>query len=83
MHPYPDLSIATYRYIPKRGEANGFNQKLVQAIQNDGRVFVSSTMLDGRFTLRLAVLSFRSHLDDVDQVIEVLQEKVGVLERDN
>jgi aromatic-L-amino-acid decarboxylase len=79
--PYPDLSIATYRYIPKRGEANEFNQKLVQAIQNDGRVFVSSTMLDGRFTLRLAVLCFRSHLDDVDQVIEVLQEKVKALER--
>jgi glutamate/tyrosine decarboxylase-like PLP-dependent enzyme len=81
--PYPDLSIVTYRYLPKRGEANEFNQKLVQAIQADGRVFISSTMLDGKFTLRLAVLSFRSHLDDVDQVVEALQEKVKALERGN
>jgi glutamate/tyrosine decarboxylase-like PLP-dependent enzyme len=79
--PYPDLSVATYRYVPRRGDANEFNQKLVQAIQADGRVFVSSTMLDGRFTLRLAVLCFRSHLDDVEQVIEILQEKVRELEQ--
>jgi aromatic-L-amino-acid decarboxylase len=78
--PYPDLSVATYRYLPKRGKANQFNEKLVQAIQADGRVFISSTMLEDKFTLRLAVLSFRSHLDDVDQVIEVLREKVEELE---
>ncbi|MBN1993067.1 MAG: amino acid decarboxylase [Anaerolineae bacterium] len=79
--PYPDLSIATYRYLPPRGNANVFNQKLAQAVQNDGRVFVSSTMLDGKFILRLAVLCFRSHLDEVDRVLEVLQEKVEELKK--
>ncbi|MBN1218678.1 MAG: amino acid decarboxylase [Anaerolineae bacterium] len=78
--PYPDLSVATYRYVPKRGDVNAFNQKLAQAVQYDGRVFISSTMLNGKFTLRLAVLCFRSHLDEVDRVIEVLQEKVRELE---
>ena len=34
--PYPDLSVVTYRYIPKRGDANEFNQKLVQEIHRDG-----------------------------------------------
>ncbi|HZW38204.1 MAG TPA: aminotransferase class V-fold PLP-dependent enzyme [Ignavibacteriaceae bacterium] len=77
--PYPDLSVATYRYIPKQGDVNNFNAKLVQAVQQDGRLFISSTMLDGKFTLRLAVLSFRTHIDTIDQLIEILQEKIKIL----
>ena len=75
--PYPDPSIVTYRYIPKRGDVNQFNQRLNQAVQKDGRIFLSSTMIHGKFTLRLAVLGFRTHLDRIDQAIEILQEKVG------
>ena len=74
--PYPDLSIVTFRYIPKHGDANDFNRRLTDAIQQDGRVFISSTMLDGKFTLRLAVLGFRSHLDAIDGFIRILKEKI-------
>ncbi len=77
---YPDLSVVTYRYIPKRGDANEFNQKLVQEIHNDGRVFLSSTILNGKFTLRLAVLAFRTHLQTIDLTLEILREKVKALE---
>ena len=79
MGPFPDLSIVTFRYIPQRGDVNQFNQKLVNAIQKDGRIFISSTTLDGKFTLRLAVLGFRTHLDTIDQAIEILQEKVRAI----
>ena len=79
--PFPDLSVVTYRYIPKRGDANLFNQKLVQEIHKDGRVFLSSTMLDGTFILRLAVLAFRTHLDTIDLTLEMLREKVAMLTR--
>jgi len=77
--PYPDLSVVTYRYIPKNGNADEFNEKLVKAVQNDGRVFISSTMLDGKFTLRLAVLSFRTHLATIDLLLKILKEKVNLL----
>ena len=53
--PDPDLAIATYRYVPARGDANAFNRQLVREIQQDGRIFVSSTLLKGEFVLRLAV----------------------------
>ena len=76
---YPDLSVVTYRYIPKRGNADDFNERLVKAVQIDGRVFISSTMLDGKFTLRLAVLSFRTHLATIDLLLEILKEKVKLL----
>lgn len=74
--PYPDLSVVTFRYVPKRGDANAFNEKLIREVQRDGRVFLSSTMLDGKFTLRVAVLCFRSHLRTIDLALEVLKEKV-------
>jgi glutamate/tyrosine decarboxylase-like PLP-dependent enzyme len=73
--PYPELSVATYRFIPKNGDANAFNKKLMEEIQKDGRVFISSTMLDGKFMLRLAVLSFRTHLSTINILLEQLKEK--------
>lgn len=81
--PYPDLSIVTYRYIPDRGDVNQFNRRLNHAVQQDGRVFLSSTLIDGQFTLRLAVLGFRAHLDTIDRAIEILQEKVKEIERNH
>ncbi|MFQ5603352.1 MAG: pyridoxal phosphate-dependent decarboxylase family protein [bacterium] len=78
--PYPDLSVVTYRYCPKRGDANEFNQKLVQEVLNDGRVFLSSTMLEGKFTLRLAVLAFRTHLQTIDLTLEILEKSVKKIE---
>lgn len=76
----PELSVVTYRYLPKTGDANAFNKKLLDAVVADGRVFISSTMLDGEFTLRFACLAFRSHLSTVDILLNVLRDKTGLLE---
>ncbi len=78
--PYPDLSVVIFRYRPASGDADAFNKKLVEAIHRDGRVFLSSTILDGRFTLRLAVVSFRVHLETIDLTIEILDHEVRRLE---
>lgn len=81
--PYPDLSVVTFRYLTKQGDVNEFNQRLVQEIHKDGRVFLSSTMLDGKFTLRLAVLAFRTHLQTIELALDILREKVRFLEKDS
>jgi hypothetical protein len=39
-------------------------------------------MIDGRFTLRLAILSLRTHLETVDLAITILREKARQLEHD-
>lgn len=72
----PELTVVTYRYVPPTGEADAFNKRLLEAVVADGRVFISSTMLDGKFTLRFACLSFRTHLINVDTLLEVLSESV-------
>jgi glutamate/tyrosine decarboxylase-like PLP-dependent enzyme len=77
--PYPDLSLVTYRYLPKRGDPDDFNQRLMEAIQNDGRIFVSSTRVDGAFVLRAANVNFRTHLDEVDEALDVLNRKAKQL----
>jgi aromatic-L-amino-acid decarboxylase len=80
--PPPDLSIVTFRYLPRQGDPDAFNRKLINAVQRDGRVFLSSTKMDGKFTLRVAILSLRTHLDTIEQAIEILHEKAKQLERD-
>jgi glutamate/tyrosine decarboxylase-like PLP-dependent enzyme len=79
--PTPELSVVTYRYRPKKGNADAFNKRLVEEVQRDGRVFISSTLVNGKFTLRLACLSFRTHLKTVDTLLNILEEKVKFLER--
>lgn len=78
--PFPDLSVVTFRYVPENGDSDEFNEKLIRAIHRDGRIFISSTVLDGRFTLRFAVGAFRTHLDTVDEFLEILQTLVHEIE---
>jgi aromatic-L-amino-acid/L-tryptophan decarboxylase len=78
--PYPDLSIVTYRYLPKRGDADAFNQQLVETIQQNGRIFISSTRIDGKLVLRAAILCFRTHLDDVNEALDILKRTVEKME---
>jgi glutamate/tyrosine decarboxylase-like PLP-dependent enzyme len=78
--PSPDLSVVTFRYRPAEGDPDVFNRKLVEAIHRDGRVFLSSTILDGRFTLRCAVVSFRAHLETIDLALDILDHEVRRLE---
>ncbi len=75
----PDLSIVTFRYLPKAGDPNDFNKKLVNAIQDDGECFISSTRIDDKFMLRLAVLCFRSHREHVDRFVDILLREIGRL----
>jgi len=80
-HLEPELSVVVYRYVPETGDANAFNKALLEAVVADGRVFISSTVLDGNYTLRFACLAFRTHLKTVDTLLSVLKEKVSELTR--
>jgi aromatic-L-amino-acid decarboxylase len=78
--PAPDLSIVAFRYRPERGDPDDFNRRLLQRIQAEGRVFLSGTRIDGADWLRCAILSFRTHLDHVDETIAELFRLAAALE---
>lgn len=75
----PELSVVVYRWKPDEGDADKFNKRLLEEVVSDGRVFISSTLLNGRYTLRFACLAFRTHLATVDTLLSVLAEKVDFI----
>jgi glutamate/tyrosine decarboxylase-like PLP-dependent enzyme len=80
--PEPDLSVVTYRYIPDSGDPDDFNARLAAAVREDGRILITLTRLNGRLTLRMAAVSFRTHRSDVDAAVDVLTEIARKLESD-
>lgn len=76
--PEPDLSVATCRWAPAGlglEETNALNKALIEGAQRDGRVFLSSTMLDGRYTIRMAAVTHRTHRRTIDLAVRVLREQ--------
>src|SRR5213080_3073119 len=70
--PAPDLSVVAFRYLPKNGDVDEFNEHLIRHIQQEGRVMLSGTRIDGSFRLRCAILCFRTHLEHVDDCLDAL-----------
>ncbi|MFN7934610.1 MAG: amino acid adenylation domain-containing protein [Bryobacteraceae bacterium] len=69
----PQLSILAFRLVlPGRSseETDEDNRRLLEAIVKRQRVLLSSTRLNGRFTLRFSLLSFRTHEDRVMEGLE-------------
>ncbi|MDZ4707905.1 MAG: pyridoxal-dependent decarboxylase [Saprospiraceae bacterium] len=77
--PYPMLSITIFRYVPPFEDTNTFNNRLVEALHEDGRVFFSSTIIDGQVWIRCAILGFRTHISTIDKGIKMLQEVLDKL----
>jgi glutamate/tyrosine decarboxylase-like PLP-dependent enzyme len=70
--PSPDLSVVAFRYLPKSGDVDDFNERLIHHIQQEGRIMLSGTRIDGSFRLRCAILSFRTHIEHIDDAIDAL-----------
>lgn len=76
----PDLSVLAFRYRPPSGDMDAFNDALLKRIQEEGQVFLSGTRIDDAPWLRCAILSFRTHLTHIDQMIDVLERTAAALQ---
>ncbi len=70
----PDLSIVAFRLELDKYDNDEQNKKVLDYIQKDGRIFISSTVLDNKLTLRAAILSFRTHREHIDLFLVLLKE---------
>jgi aromatic-L-amino-acid decarboxylase len=71
--PKPDLSVSYFWYPSKKTDQNAFNQKLIELIHEDGRIFLSSTKLNGKQVIRMAILSFRTKKETIDVCVEMIE----------
>ncbi len=73
----PQLSLLAFRLAPKGiddpEELNALNRRLIERVNDRQRVFLTGTMLEGRFALRICVLSFRTHRDRMEEGLEDLE----------
>jgi len=78
-----NLSIATFRYVPLDLRArigsepvdkylDELNEQLLIRLKEGGEVFVSNAVIGGRFVLRACIVNFRTSLEDVRALPEIL-----------
>ena len=72
----PDLTVVPFRLRDGDDEAN---RRLLAAINASERVFVSSTIVEGRFTIRACILSHRTHRDRIDECIGIVRDAAAEL----
>ena len=76
----PQLSAFAFRYRPKRGDVDTFNRKLLKAIIASKKLYLSSTVLNGEFVIRICILGFRTHMPEVKKAFEVIKKTARHLE---
>jgi aromatic-L-amino-acid decarboxylase len=71
----PQLSIVPFRHVPSGvDDLNAHNQRLADALQTDGRVWIASALIDGDVWLRPCFVNFRTTEEDVLALIDVTRE---------
>ena len=79
----PQLSIVAFRLSSPDSDIeaeNRLNRLLLEKVNMRKRVYLTATMLRGRFVLRICVLSFRTHRDRVHACIEDIRAAVRELQ---
>ena len=72
-----DLAISCFRYkgsMTDKQAIIGFNQKLIPALEQDGRVFITGTQLKGDFVIRACLTNHRKSKASIDYLLHVIRE---------
>jgi aromatic-L-amino-acid decarboxylase len=75
----PQLTVVAFRVRGRAAEADAKGAELLRRVNARKRVFISSTRIDGRYVLRLCILSFRTHEDRVRDAVSAIREEVRAL----
>lgn len=73
--PVP-LSIVVFRYAPKNAseaEIASKNKKLLSAIEQDGRIFLTGTKVRGKTALRVCFINPRTQMKHVKNILDVVR----------
>ena len=73
----PSLSICCFRHAPPGTPdpaLDEHNERLLTALQRDGRAYLSNAVVDGRLALRACITNFRTTRDDIDRTLALVSE---------
>jgi aromatic-L-amino-acid/L-tryptophan decarboxylase len=70
----PQLSIVPFRHAPAGVAVDAHNQRLADAIQADGRIYLASALIDGEVWLRPCFVNFRTTDEDVVAILDVARD---------
>ena len=79
-----ELAISCFRYVKGlEGEQNieAFNKRLIQALEKDGRVFITGTVINGTFVIRACLINHRMSESTVNYLIETIEDVASTLSR--
>ena len=71
------LNIVCFRYRPEGRsdeELDDLNRRLGEAVLEDGRVYVGTTVYAGRAAFRPAIVNWMTRREDVDLMVDVIRE---------
>ncbi|MGW2360054.1 pyridoxal-dependent decarboxylase, partial [Streptomyces phaeofaciens] len=74
----PDLSTVIFRVRPADGSraaaerADEASRRLLERINGHRRIVLSSTVVDSRYTLRVCVVSHRTHHDRIAEALQII-----------
>jgi glutamate/tyrosine decarboxylase-like PLP-dependent enzyme len=74
MAPVP-LSIVCFRYNPGgmvSQKLDDLNDRIIEEIESDGRVFLTGTKIQGQTALRTCFINHRTEKSDVDYLLDVV-----------
>ena len=76
----PMLSLFTFRYVGDgTSDLDALNRELISRINDDGRIYLTQTIVDGKFVLRFQVGTFETTEADVAYAGDVIVEIAGRL----
>ena len=70
----PSRALRFWLPFKIHGSAPYATRALLEAIHRDDRVFMASTRIAGKFTIRMAILTYNTHIDDVELALDVIRE---------
>jgi len=67
------LSVTCFRYAPEGvTDLDSFNRALLERVQREGKVYLTSTELNGRFALRACIVNFRTTEANLDELLDAI-----------
>ena len=69
-----ELSISCFRFRPNpsvsEDDLNAINREILETLLSEGHFLMSPTTLEGRYSLRVCIVNFRTQASDIEELVQ-------------